>query len=160
VSALDGEDTGRLEALVVARLAAFGVTVEPGASPRVRGGAEVRYDDAAFFGRTMAHNFHGEVEVHVGEGPPLAWSHSWGRLPKSRTKDEVQADWEDMAFTGVLVGVLADPAVRERIPPDRRAEADAWREAERRRVLDRLERSLPDCDLAAFLREAAAQAPQ
>ena len=123
---------------------------------RITGQAGAEYADSAFYGQPLAHNFHGQVDVQVadGEGQPLrrvAFGHSWGRLRQSRSLEGTLADWEDAVHTTVLVGIFTHEAVQAAVPAERREELARWIEGERRRVLDRLERSIAESEVVAAL---------
>lgn len=124
---------------------------------RITGETKAEYDDSAFYGQALAHNFHGEVDLQVadGEGQPLrriAFTHSWGRLRQSRSLEQTLDDWEAAVHGTVLVGIMSEPTLRAAVPEGRRAELDAWIEGERQRLLDRLERSIPESEVVAALR--------
>lgn len=145
---------------------------EPGAPPAsltVSGSAGCKYENAQFFGQAQAHNFHGRVDVLLkdaagAEVARIGFEHSWGRLPQRHTRSQVQQEYNDMVFTGVVLALLHQPAVWSGISAAKQAELRTWADEQKRRLLTPLESNMRECELAVLLRglelPAAAEAPR
>lgn len=141
---------------------------EPGAAPAslsVSGSAGCEYKNAEFFGQAQAHNFDGRVDVSLkdaagAEIARIGFAHSWGRLPQRTTRTQVNQEYNDMVFTGVVLALLHQPAVWNGVPEAKRAELRTWIDAQKQRILSPLEANMKDCELARLIRGLAIPADE
>jgi hypothetical protein len=141
---------------------------EPGAPPAsltISGSAGCGYKNAEFFGQAQAHNFDGRVDVSLKDaaGTVLAtvgFAHSWGRLPQKYTRSQVQQEYNDMVFTGVVLALLHQPAVWNGVPEAKRAELRTWIDQQKTRLLTPLEANMRECELARLIRGLALPADE
>lgn len=132
---------------------------EPGAPPAslaISGSAGCTYSNSEFFGQGQAHNFQGRVDVALKDAAgaelfKVSFEHSWGRLPTRHTRSQVQQEYNDMVFTGVLLAILHQPQVWAGIPEGKREELRTWAEQQKRRLLEPLQANMADCQLATLL---------
>lgn len=133
---------------------------EPGAPPAtltISGTAGCTYSNSEFFGQAQAHNFKGRVDVSLKDAAGtelhrVALDHEWGRLPQRHTKSQVNQEYNQMVFNGVLIALLHRPELWSGIPEGKRAEARAWIEEQKERILSPLEANQANCPLVTMLK--------
>lgn len=145
----DQTPSDRLAAVLEPLRAEFGVE-----GIVLRGSLATRYDGAKFFGEVQAHNYHARFELTLvlpdGEEHPLRLKHSWGRLPKHATQEEVRAVFDEDVALALEAWVFGFPEVQA-ASDDPEALAERA-EAARQTLLDRLQDRLPRGRLATAAR--------
>lgn len=129
----------------------------PAASLAISGAAGCTYSNSEFFGQGQAHNFQGRVDVALKDAAGtelfrVSFEHSWGRLPTRYTRSQVQQEYNDMVFTGVLLALLHRPELWNGVPEGKREELRTWVEQQKQRLLGPLETNMADCQLATLLK--------
>lgn len=124
---------------------------------RITGEVQATYADAAFYGQPLAHNFHGRIDLLLTDDQGtvlrrISFLHSWGRLRHTRSLDATLRDWEDVVHATVAVGILSHPRLQALLPEAQRGPLREQLAEVKARVLERLDRSAPDCEAAQLLR--------
>jgi len=120
----------------------------------LQGSLATRYDGAKFFGKVQAHNYHALFDLTLvlpgGEQRTLKLKHSWGRLPKHATQEEVRAVFAEDVALALEAWVFGFPEVQA-LADDPEALAERA-EASRQGLLERLRDRLPRGRLATAAR--------
>lgn len=116
----------------------------------LRGNLATRYDGAKFFGEVQAHNYHARFDLVLvlpdGQERTLQLKHSWGRLPKHASQEEVRAVFAEDVALALEAWVFGFPEVQA-LSEDPEALAE-WAESARQALLERLQDRLPRGRLA------------
>ncbi|MCA8920843.1 MAG: hypothetical protein KDD82_03475 [Planctomycetes bacterium] len=145
----DEAPSGRLGAVLEPLRARFGVE-----DLELSGSLRAHYDGAKFFGQVQAHNYHGQFELVLtlpdGTEHTLSLKHSWGRLPKNATREQVGEDFYLDVDQALVAWVFGFPEVLE-LSEDPEGLRQAA-EGARRALLERLQPRLPRGRLAVAAR--------
>jgi hypothetical protein len=141
----------------------------PGASLVITARQKASYNGAKFYGETQAHVYKGGMEVEIKDGAgetvaSFAYTFQWGKAVRrkmpdgsveTRTKPQVMRKFDELLQKTMVVGILAQPAVRAGIPKTKLGKLDKYLKKTRTFLLKNLEtktEAVKNGELARFLR--------
>lgn len=134
----------------IAKIAKWWEKEAPGAAAakvKVEATQDVRYDASEFYGEGQAHNFHGKLSAQIKDADgevtakiefPFAWG--WGNS-SGKTKNQAFEAYSKTVQTALALLILNQPAVRDRVPAERREALAKWSRKERDKLLATLDGS-------------------